>query len=257
LSRDADTIVERHTAGRWSWASVSTMIARESANQREGHEMTSGQGGPYGDPGPQGQETPPQGWNAPPPQQPYGQQYPGQQYPGQQYPGYTPAPSAPTGYGAPPAMERPTSVRAGIGALVASLVLGLISTIVSFSDIDTLVARTLATTSDPAVTEDIVRSGIVVGAVIGLLLVGLEVLFLWFAWKGANWARIVLWVLGGISVLFGLAGLAAGSTESTGFLTSLGWFQLLLTAAGLVLLALKPSNDWYRFRGWQRANGLP
>jgi hypothetical protein len=267
LSRDADTIVERHTAGRWSWASVSTMIARESANQREGHEMTSGQGGPYGDPGPQGQETPPQGWNAPPPQQPYGQQYPGQQYPGQQYPGqqypgqqypgYTPAPSAPTGYGAPPAMERPTTVRAGIGALVASLVLGLISTIVSFSDIDTLVARTLATTSDPAVTEDIVRSGIVVGAVIGLMLVGLEVLFLWFAWKGANWARIVLWVLGGISVLFGLAGLAAGSTESTGFLTSLGWFQLLLTAAGLVLLALKPSNDWYRFRGWQRANGLP
>jgi hypothetical protein len=22
-----------------------------------------------------------------------------------------------------------------------------------------------------------------------------------------------------------------------------------------VLLALKPSNDWYRFRAWQRANG--
>jgi hypothetical protein len=235
-------------------------------NQREAHEMTSGQSGPYGDPGPPGQGTPPQGWNAPPPQQPYGQQhpgqehpgqqYPGQQYPGQQYPGYTPAPSAPTGYGAPPAMERPTTVRAGIGALVASLVLGLISSIVSFSDIDTLIAQTLETTSDPAVTEDVVRSGIVVGAVIGLIVVGLQVLFLWFAWKGANWARIVLWVLGGISVLFGLTGLAAGS-ESTGFLTSLGSFQLLLTAAGLVLLALKPSNDWYRFRGWQRANSLP
>lgn len=205
--------------------------------------MTSGQGGPYGDPG-QGQGGPPPGWNPPPPQQPYGQQYPG----------YTPAPSAPSGYGAPPAMERPTTVRAGIGALVASLVLGLISSIVSFADIDTLIAQTLATTNDPAVTEDVIRSGIVIGAVVALIFVGLEILFLWFAWKGHNWARIVLWVLGGLSVLFGLAGLALGGTQSTGFLTSLGWFQLLLTAAGLVLLGLKPSNDWYRFRSWQRAN---
>jgi hypothetical protein len=151
-------------------------------------------------------------------------------------------------------MERPTTVRAGIGALVASLVLGLISSIVSFADIDTLIAQTLATTNDPAVTEDVIRSGIVIGAVVALIFVGLEILFLWFAWKGHNWARIVLWVLGGLSVLFGLAGLALGGTQSTGFLTSLGWFQLLLTAAGLVLLGLKPSNDWYRFRSWQRSN---
>ncbi len=217
--------------------------------------MTSGQGGPYGDPGQQpGQGGPPPGWNAPPPQYP-GPQYPGQQYPGPQYPGYAPAPSAPTGHGAPPALERPTTVRAGIGALVASLVLGLIASIVSFSDVDTLVAETLETTNDPAVTEEIIRSGVVVGAVIGLILVALEVLFLWFGWKGHNWARVVIWVLGGISVLFGLFGLAAGASQSTGFLTSLGWFQLLLTAAGIVLLAMKPSNDWYRYRSWQRATG--
>jgi hypothetical protein len=152
-------------------------------------------------------------------------------------------------------MERPTTVRAGIGALVASLVLGLISSIVSFSGIDSLIADTLQTTNDPAVTEDVIRSGIVIGAVVALILVGLEILFLWFAWQGRNWARIVLWVLGGLSVLFGLVGLAAGVTQTTGFLDALGVFQLLLTAAGLVLLGLKPSNEWYRFRGWQRANG--
>jgi hypothetical protein len=28
-----------------------------------------------------------------------------------------------------------------------------------------------------------------------------------------------------------------------------------LTLAGVVLLALKPSHEWYRYRGWQRANG--
>jgi hypothetical protein len=230
------------------------MIVRETGTNGR-RTMTSGQGGPYGDPGQQpGQGGPPPGWNAPPPQYP-GPQYPGQQYPGPQYPGYAPAPSAPTGHGAPPALERPTTVRAGIGALVASLVLGLIASIVSFSDVDTLVAETLETSNDPAVTEEIIRSGVVVGAVIGLILVALEVLFLWFAWKGHNWARVVIWVLGGISVLFGLFGLAAGASQSTGFLTSLGWFQLLLTAAGIVLLAMKPSSDWYRYRSWQRATG--
>lgn len=213
--------------------------------------MTAGQGGPYGDPAGQpqqpGQGGPPQGWNAPPSPPPYGQQYPG----------YEPAPSAPTGYGAPEPLERPTTVRAGIGALVASLVLGLISAIVTFSDLDGLIDQTLRESTDPALSEEIIRTGLVVGVVIGLILVALEVLFLWFAWKGFNWARIVIWVLGGISVAFGLVGLAAGGggAQASGFTTSLGWFQLLLTAAGIVLLALKPSNEWYRFRSWQRATG--
>ena len=44
-----------------------------------------------------------------------------------QYPGYAPAPAAPTGYGAPPAMERPFAVHAGIGAFMANLVLGIIA----------------------------------------------------------------------------------------------------------------------------------
>ena len=215
--------------------------------------MTSGQSGPYGDQGqqgqpgpPAGQGGPPQGWNAPPPQQPgYGQEYPG----------YAPAPSAPTGFGAPAAMERPQTVRIGIGALVAALIIGLIQSIVTFSDVDALIDQTLQTSTDPALTEDVIRSGLIIGVVIGLIITALQILFLWFAWKGRNWARIVIFVLGGISVVFGLIGLAAGSTESTGFLTSLGWFSLILTAVGIVALALKPSNEWYRYRGWQRANG--
>jgi hypothetical protein len=36
---------------------------------------------------------------------------------------------------------------------------------------------------------------------------------------------------------------------------AVGVFQTLLTIAGIVLLALRPSNEWYRYRGWQRANG--
>jgi hypothetical protein len=72
--------------------------------------MTSGQGGDQ----PGGPYGPPAGWNAPPPPPP-------------QYPGYTPAPSAPTGYGAPRSMERPTTVRAGLGAFIGSMVLSAVS----------------------------------------------------------------------------------------------------------------------------------
>jgi len=225
--------------------------------------MTSGQSGPYGDPDQQGQQGPPQDWNAPPAQQPpYGQQPQGQspygQQPpyGQQYPGYTPAPSAPTGYGAPQPMERPQTVRIGIGALVANLVLGVVSAIVTFADFDGLVAQTLSESTDPALTEDLARAGVTIGIVVTLIILGLMALFVWFAWKGRNWARIVIFVLGGISVLFSLVGLAAGVGQTgNGFLTSLGWFQTILVAVAIVALALKPSNDWYRYRGWQRANG--
>jgi hypothetical protein len=194
--------------------------------------MTSGQGGP------------PQNWDAPPPQQPYGPPYPG----------YSPAPSAPAGYGAPPAMERPTTVRAGIGALIANLVLGVIGSLVAFTDLDSRIDQAMARAAveNPELTEEMIRTGFVLGAVLGLVLVALNVLFLWFAWQGRNWARIVLWVLGGLSVLGALYGLGA-DTGQGGFLTSLSVFQLLLLVAGLVLLALKPSNEWYRYRGWLRA----
>jgi hypothetical protein len=194
--------------------------------------MTSGQGGP------------PQNWDAPPPQQPYGPPYPG----------YAPAPSAPAGYGAPPAMERPTTVRAGIGALIANLVLGVIGSLVAFADLDSRIDQAMARAAveNPELTEEMIRTGFVLGAVLGLVLVALNVLFLWFAWQGRNWARIVLWVLGGLSVLGALYGLGA-DTGQGGFLTSLSVFQLLLLVAGLVLLALTPSNEWYRYRGWLRA----
>jgi hypothetical protein len=152
-------------------------------------------------------------------------------------------------------MERPTTVRAGIGAFLATLILGLVGSIVTLADIDDLVTQELARSgTEIELTDDVIRSAILIGAVISLIFVALQLLFMWFAWKGHNWARIVLWVIGGLSVLSGLAGLSTG-TALGGFLTSLSVFQLLLTIAGIVLLALKPSSEWYRYRSWQRATG--
>ena len=203
--------------------------------------MTSGQGenspgGPYG---------PPQGWNAPPP-------------PGPQYPGYAPAPSAPTGYGAPQSMERPTSVRAGLGAFIGSMVLSAVSQVVSLLNYKTILDWSFDNAGiQPGADRDAALQaadiGVKIGIVVGFLFVAVYGLFLWFAWRGHNWARIVLWVLAGLGIVSGIAGLALGSPLP--FLTALGGFQMLLLIAAVVFLALKPSNEWYRFRSWQRANG--
>ena len=69
----------------------------------------------------------------------------------------------------------------------------------------------------------------------------------------------MLWVLGGLGVVFGSSGraeLAVGAAPCR-FLTSWAGSSCSSTAVGIVLLALKPSNEWYRYRGWLRATGQP
>ena len=104
-----------------------------------------------------------------------------------------------------------------------------------------------------ALSEDSIRSLLIVGAVFGLLFVALQALFIFFAWKGHNWARIVLFVLGGLAVVSGLLSLGQ---PSTGFLSALSVFQLLLLIVGIVLLARRPSSEWYRAMGARRQAGL-
>src|SRR3954468_2692432 len=130
------------------------------------NEMTSNQGGQYGGPGDQGQ-----GWNAPPAPPP-------------QYPGYAPAPSAPTaGFGGPAPVARPVTVRAGLGAFIATLVLGLVSAVVTFAQFDDLVQAALAAQGSDAqlgnLGEDIVRTTLIAAAVFALLLTALEAMFIW------------------------------------------------------------------------------
>ncbi|MGY1741407.1 MULTISPECIES: hypothetical protein [unclassified Blastococcus] len=204
--------------------------------------MTAGQDGPDQ----QGWQQPPQG----PPAYPG----PGQSPYGQSPQGYGPAPAAPPGWGAPPPqpMPRPETVRIGIGAFVATLVLGVISAVVQLTDTDQIVE--LLREQDAALTEEQADALATFGVVIVLITVALQAMFIWFAWAGRNWARIVLFVLGGLTIVSGLAGLAgASAATSSGFLTSMAVFQWLLTVVGVVALALRPSSEWYRHEGWRRS----
>jgi hypothetical protein len=200
--------------------------------------MTSGpqdpqEGGQSGDQGqqPGGYGQPPQ-YGQPPPQ--YGQQG-----------AYPPAP----GYGQPSGSTtptpRPATVTYGVGAFLANTLLGLLSSIVVFANFDNYVDDAARSAG---VDPDAVRAGVMVGAVIGVVLLVAYLVLLWFAWQGRNWARIVLWVLGGLGLISGIFGLGSNS----GIVAVIGVLQLLLLIAGIVLLALKPSNDWYRAEGQRR-----
>jgi len=214
--------------------------------------MTSGQG-PYPGseaqyPRPEGQPEqggPPQNWNAPPPPPP-------------SYPGYAPATPAPTGHGAPAPVDRPMTVRAGLGAFVAAIVLSVAAQIVTLLNYDLIVDWTLDNfgverNADVDAALQSAESSALIGTILGFAFIACYALFVWFAWQGRNWARIVLWVLGGLGVVSGLAGLGVGSPLP--FLSALNVFQLLILIAGVIFLALKPSNEWYRYRNWQRATG--
>lgn len=218
--------------------------------------MTSGQGGepPQGEP----QYGQPQYGQPPYGQPPYGQPPYGQPPYGQPY-GYAPAPSVTTGP-PPEPMERPVTVRAGLGAFLASIVFSIVGSAVSLLNWDLLLDQALA--AQGAQLEDLEGSGmdaaalaelgVRIGIGIGIGIIALQLLFIWFAWRGRNWARIVLWVIGGLGLVSGLVGVL-GQPSPLPFLTALGVFQLLATAVGVVLLALKPSNDWYAHEKHRRA----
>jgi hypothetical protein len=221
--------------------------------------MTSGpqdpQQGGYGQQPPYGQPQPGQQYGQPqygqPPygqpqygQPPYGQPPYGQGPGGPDQPGYGAYPTAPHGqtWGAPSApSERPTTVKAGIAAFLANIALGVIGLLLTFTGMDSYRAQLADGTGLTADQVSAIASatiGVSVVVMIAFLVV------IWFAWKGHNWARIVLWVLGGINVLFGLLGAAA--------LTFLSAIAMLLLVAGMVLLALKPSNEWYQAESRRR-----
>ena len=198
--------------------------------------MTGGQGA-----GPEQGGPPPYG---PPPR--YGQPY-----------GYAPAPSATAGP-PPEPVERPVTVRAGLGAFIAAVVFSVVGSVVSLLNWDRVAGQALATVQDEQLRDagldaaELAELGARIGIGVTVVITLVQLSAIWFAWRGYNWARIVLWVFAGIGLAFGLPGLLDQGSPLP-FLTALSVFQLLALAVGVVLLALRPSSDWYRSEKARRA----
>lgn len=190
----------------------------------------------------------------PPPGQPYGNQpqggYPYGGQPAQ--PAYGSGGSASGGYPAPGAGgggKAPKEVETSFKLWLAAIAVSLIGSIIAFLSLDAITDAALGQSGlDPAaLTPDVTaaaRVGAIIGAVIGLLILALQVAVVFQMRKGRNWARILLAVLGGLSVLFGLLGLfSAGTTLSIG---ALGLLSLLLS---IVQMALIVAAILFMFRG--------
>ncbi len=228
-----------------------------SGPQEPQHDPQRGGQPPYSQPGSSGQQPgygqPPYGQPGGYGQFPYGQQggY-GQQLPyGQQ--AWSPYPAAP-GVGAPAPVDstptpRPTTVTAGLGAFLANTVLSVLASIITFANLDTVMdAAARDAGVDPDAFSGLERTITLVATSFGLLWTAFALVVLWFAWRGHNWARIVLWVIGGLGLLSVLGGL----TNPIPVLDVFTVLQWLLLAAGIVLLALKPSSAWFRAEGQRR-----
>ncbi|UZJ25248.1 hypothetical protein RHODO2019_01750 [Rhodococcus antarcticus] len=182
---------------------------------------------------------PDQGWG----QQPHGGQ-PDQGWARQPhgYGGMAPMPG-----GTPPPVVRPSEVSTAFWLWVANMVVSLAGSVVAFATIGDTVRAQLAdqVRADPSLNqadvETIIRVGVVVGVVFALLFVALQLFFVFRMRSGRSWARIVLTVLGGLSVLLTVAGLGSASIVDAGF----GLVGAILIVAAIIYMFTGGARDYF------------
>jgi len=125
--------------------------------------------------------------------------------------------------------------------------LGILNALLAFLSADSI--KDSIRDNDPTLTQSQVDSAfaVAVGVTVffGLVFALLYVLLAIQVRKGKNWARIVTWVLAGLGVIGGLLGLLG---NGTGLEKGLSVIILLVDAAIIVFLALKPSNEYFTSR---------
>lgn len=146
-----------------------------------------------------------------------------------------------------PMTSDPGPVRTAVNLMFVRAALTVVGFLLGLTQQDAL--RTALRKSNPNVDVDAaVRTGIIIGTVVGIILVVLYILLALQVRKGKNWARIVTWVLAGLAVVAGLAGLA-GTAITLSKLVAV--VTLILDIAIIVLLARPAASAYFRSRSAQ------
>ena len=158
-------------------------------------------------------------------------------------------PPAPQGGGPRPGAKdpstAPSTVQNAVRLMFVLAALGIVGVIIVFADKSSLRkaiedANSSYTTSQ---IDDAVNTAIAVGAVIAVVLIVLYILLALQVRKGKNWARVVTWVLAGLGVLGSISNLAQPQAALTKVIAGI---ELVLYVVLIVLLAMKPSNGYFR-----------
>lgn len=139
----------------------------------------------------------------------------------------------------------PSTVQNAVRLMFALVALSVISLIVVFADKNSLrnAIEDHNPSFDSSKVDSAVNTAVAVGAVIGIILIVLYVLLALQVRKGKNWARIVTWVLSGLGALGSVSNLAQPEATLTKIVAVI---ELVIDIVLIVLLALRPSNDYFR-----------
>lgn len=120
-------------------------------------------------------------------------------------------------------------------------VLGIIASLM-FTDRDAMVQnmKDSNSTLDADQLNSAVNVGLAIGAILGVIIVALELFFAFKMRAGRNWARIVLTVLGVLGILSSLYGLTNGFSIAT----VLNLISLIVVVAAIVFM-FKPTASAY------------
>lgn len=154
-----------------------------------------------------------------------------------------PAPPPP---GRPPAAgPAPSTVRYAVGLMLARAAVGLIGIVVLFATKNNLenMIRDKNLGKSDADIKHILDLAVTIGAVLGIVFIVLYVLLALQVRKGKQWARVTTWVFAGLGVLGFLTSFAQ---QETGATRALAVVSGLIDVAIIILLALTPSNDYFR-----------
>jgi hypothetical protein len=146
---------------------------------------------------------------------------------------------------APARGPRPSSVEISFWLWITYLSIGAINSVIAFIQRDRNRADALNAviaqhpTMDRSMIET-VASMVVVGVVVlGLLFVAAGLCFALLTRAGRNWARVLLTVVGSLSVLF-LIGPVVTPLQAL--------FQLFLLVGAILMMYQRSANDWFRPR---------
>ena len=141
----------------------------------------------------------------------------------------------------------PSSVVNAVRFVVARVVLALVGVVVALGSQDALRSAMVkaSPTLDQSSLDLAVKVGVGVSVVSGVVFAIVWGVLARLLLRGKNWARIVVWVFAGISVVTGLVGLARAAN---GLNLAVGLLDLCLDAAIIVLLARRSSSEFFARR---------
>jgi len=167
----------------------------------------------------------------------------------------TSMPTYPTGTGpaanqmGTPRRAAPADVLTSVKLWFASIAVGLLGGILGYVLSDTTAAvKKLSETDTSGLTEAqlqaAVNIGLVVALVLTLVMLGLQILFVFKMKAGRGWARIVLTMLAGFSAISTLVSLSGGFT----FSTAVSVISLGIVVAAVVFMFRPAANPYFSKR---------